>query len=255
MRHGIDQYAALDSPIHRWDPRLKLVALLALAFAFAFVEDLRILPLMMAVALVLAALSRLPAAFVWARLRYPGFFIVLLGFILPFLSGDTILASLGPLALRMEGSLDFVLIAGRFAAIVTVALVIFGTAPVLTSIKAMRALGLPPILADMTLISYRFIYELGNDLVKMQRATRLRGFRARRPDRRTLVTLASLVGSLLVRSHERSERIYHAMLLRGYGQAPASGRTCHDFRASPADVLALCGTVLLAAGFVVLELL
>lgn len=250
MGHGIDEYAALDSPIHRWDPRLKLVGLLALAFAFAFVEDLRILPAMLAVALGLAAVSRLPWRFVWTRLRYPGFFIALLGFILPLLSGDTVLANVGPLALRLEGSLDFVLIAGRFASIVTVALVIFGTAPVLTSIKAMRTLGLPPILADMTLISYRYLYELGNDLAKMQRATRLRGFRARRLDRRALGTLASLAGSLLVRSHERSERIYHAMVLRGYGQET---RAHHDFRAGAGDVIALCGTVVLATGFVVVE--
>lgn len=252
MGHGIDGYAALDSPVHRWDQRLKLVGLLTLTFAFAFVEDLRVVPVMLGVALGLAAVARLPPGFLWTRLRYPGFFIVLLGCILPFLSGDTVVASLGPLALRMEGSLDFLLIAGRFASIVTVALVIFGTAPVLTSIKAMRALGLPAILADMTLIAYRYVYELGSDLVTMQRATRLRGFRARSPDRRTLTTLASLVGSMLVRSHERAERIHHAMILRGYGQAP---RSDHDFRASHSDVAALCGALLVAAGFIVLEVL
>ena len=34
MKLGLDQYANLDSPIHRWEQRSKLVALIALIFAF-----------------------------------------------------------------------------------------------------------------------------------------------------------------------------------------------------------------------------
>lgn len=48
----------------------------------------------------------------------------------------------------------------------------------------MRALGLPAVLADMTLLSYRYIYEIGDDLETMETAMGLRGFRPRRPSGR-----------------------------------------------------------------------
>ncbi len=246
----LDQHAGIDSPVHRWDPRLKLVALMALALSFAFVQDPRLLPAMLGVSFTLCAVSRLPAGFVARRLRYPGFFILMLAAVLPFFSGETVLLQLGPLGLREEGSLEMVMIAGRFISIITVAVVLFGTAPVFTNIKALRALGLPPLLGDMALFSYRYIEEIGTDLRRMQRAARLRGFRAARPGYRNLKTLASLVGSLLVRSYEKSHRVYHAMLLRGYG---GPERVRHPFRAGFADAAALVGVLGVAAAFVVAE--
>ncbi|NJO19990.1 MAG: hypothetical protein HC838_07910, partial [Spirulinaceae cyanobacterium RM2_2_10] len=41
-------------------------------------------------------------------------------------------------------------------------------------------------------------------------------------NRRNLQRLASLAGSLLVRSYERSQHVYQAMILRGYGQGPGA---------------------------------
>jgi energy-coupling factor transporter transmembrane protein EcfT len=52
----------------------------------------------------------------------------------------------------------------------------------------MRALGLPAVLADMTLLSYRYIYEIGDDLEAMETAMGLRGFRARRPRARATIS-------------------------------------------------------------------
>lgn len=251
MKYGLDKYAHLDSPLHRWDPRLKLVALVSLIFAFSFVQDLRLLPVMFAVSGALYALSKLPLSFLWTRLRYPGFFLVIVVVLLPFLSGQTVILRLGPLALRQEGCRALILIAGRFFSILTVGLVLFGTAPFLTSMKAMRALGLPSILADMALLAYRYLYEIGDDLGRMETATRLRGFQSRRLSRRGMETLASLAGSLLVRSYERSDRVYEAMLLRGYGRAP---RVQADFRWRARDAMALGGVLLVAAGFVAVDI-
>ena len=74
MRLDLDEFAHLDSPLHRWDARYKLAGLGALLFAFSFVTDLWMLPAMIAVTAAIYRLSRLPAAFFWRRMRYPGFF-------------------------------------------------------------------------------------------------------------------------------------------------------------------------------------
>ena len=247
---GLEEYVHLDSALHRWEPRRRLVGLMALAFAFAFVDDLRLLPAMVAVTVSIYALSRLPFFFLGARLRYPMVFFLILAVLLPFLSGSTVLLRVGPLAIRQEGCLAVLLIGTRFVCILVITLVLFGSAPMLTNIKAMLALGLPSILADMTLLSYRYIHEIGGQLERMQTAMGLRGFRARRLDRHTLSVLASLSGSLLVRSYEQSDRVYNAMILRGYGRAE---RSLDSSQARPRDTIMLGGVLLVAAAFVVAE--
>ncbi|MDY6878460.1 MAG: cobalt ECF transporter T component CbiQ [Chloroflexota bacterium] len=263
MKLLLDEYAHLDSPLHRWEPRCRLISLGALIFAFSFVRDLRLLLATLAASFALYALSSLPLSFLLKRLRFPGFFLLLMAVLLPFLSGQTVLLRVGPLALRQEGCLDLLLLVIRFLSILTTGLVLFGVAPFLTTIKTLQTLGLPAVLADMMLFSYRYIYEIGDDLERMETAMRLRGFRARRSGGGAVAAslggvipplrvLASLAGSILVRSYERSERIYKAMVLRGYGRAT---RSREDFQVSPRDVAGLVVVLLVAAGFVAAEII
>lgn len=251
MSINLETYAHLDSPLHRWGIKQKLIGLTILIFAFAFVQDLRILPAMIIATALIFVISNLPVSFLISRLRYPGVFVLALAVILPLFSGSTVLVSLGPLAVRQEGVLAFLLIFVKFICILTLSIVLFGTAPFLKTIKATRSLGLSPILADMMLLSYRYIYEIAEDLIKMQTAMRLRGFRTRGFNKQTLNSLAMLAGSLLVRSYERSERVYTAMILRGYGQAQQS---YEEFKARPIDLWAMGMISAVAAGFVIAEL-
>ena len=252
---GLDEHAHLDSPLHRWDPRYKLIGLMALIFTFSFVQDLRVLPLVLAITAVLYAVSKLPLSYLLTRLRYPGVFLLAVAILLPFFSGSTVIARLGHIALRQEGVLELILIVVRFVCILTVGLILFGSAPFLTTIKAMRALGLPPILADMMLLSYRYLFEIGHDLKTMETSMRLRNFHAHRFSLRGLDALASVSGSLLVRSYEQAERVYKAMTLRGYGHPLQIGSTRggNEFRASPRDAIALGGILLVAVGIIAVE--
>ncbi len=254
MNLGIEDYAYLDSPLHRWDTRFKLVGLSGIIFGFAFVQHLLLLPAMLLTTAVIFALSRMPPGYLLSRLRYPGIFLGAVAVMLPLFSGQTVLIGLGPLAIRQEGLLLMLLVVGKFICILTLSIVMFGSAPFLTAIKAIRAMGLPPILADMTLLSYRYIFEIGGDLRQMQTAMRLRGFRLKGYDRRSFGQLAAMAGTLLIRSYEQSERVYHAMILRGYGHAPAAA-LAREFHAVPGDVLATAAAAAVAAAFVLAEAL
>jgi len=253
MKLGIiDEYTDLGSPLHHWEPRCKLIGFMVLIFAFSFVQDLRMLLAMVAVTVSIYIISKLPASFILRRLRYPSFFLLVVVLILPFVSGQTIITSIGPLDLRQEGLLAVLLIATRFLSILTIGLILFGTAPFLTTIKAMRALGLPAILADMIFLSFRYLHEIGSDLQRMQTAMKLRGFRQRRFSLRSLRIPAWLGGSILVRSYERSEWVYKAMILRGYGHAPPPRG---EFKTHAHDIITLGVFLLLAAGFIVGDIL
>jgi cobalt/nickel transport system permease protein len=251
MNLGIDEYNDLDSPFHRLDPRYKIIGLITLVFSFSFIRDLRMLLAMGVATITIYGISRLPAGFIAKRFRYPSFFLLAIVLSLPFLSGEHILTSLGPIAMRQEGLLAAILIATRFTCIFTIGVILLGTTPLLTNIKAMRTLGVPDIMADMALLAFRYLKEIGRDLRNMQTSMRLRGFQERRFSPRGLKTLAWLSGSLLIYSYERSESIYKAMILRGYGHAPPRR---DEFTASRRDALILTAIILLAAGFIIGDL-
>jgi cobalt/nickel transport system permease protein len=253
MKLGIiDEYSGLSSPLHCWEPRCKLIGFIVLIFAFSFVRNLSMLLAMVAVTAAIYLISRLPVSFILGRLRYPSLFLLVVVLVLPFVSGQTIVMSLGPIDLRQEGMLAVFTIAIRFLSILTVGLVLFGTTPFLTTIKAMRALGLPAIMADMVLLSFRYLHEIGDDLQRMQTSMKLRGFHRDRFSLRGLLIPAWLGGSLLVHSYERSEWVYKAMILRGYGQASYAGI---ELPVRARDLAALGVSILVAAGFVVGDIL
>ncbi|MEO1619900.1 MAG: cobalt ECF transporter T component CbiQ [Cyanobacteria bacterium J06632_3] len=219
---SFETYVGGRSHLHLWTPRLKLISLVALMFAFATVKHLPLILPMLAITAILYGWSQLPLTFLLKRLRYPGLFILMVVLILPLSSGETVLAEWGVLSLRQEGLIAMGLVVSRFVCILTLGFILLGTTPFLTLLRAMRSLGLPTILADMTLLTYRYLFETADMLSTMQRSMRLRGFGHRRRwlriEASTLLQLSGLLGTLLIRSYERSERIYKAMRLRGYGQ-------------------------------------
>lgn len=251
MTLGLESYVKRDSWLHGWEPKCKLIGLMSLIFAFAFVQDLWLLVPMILVTIALYKLSKLPLSFLLQRLRYPSFFLLGIVVLLPFFSGKTIIWQWGWLAIYREGCEAVLLIAGRFCAVVTITLILTGTTPFLTLLQTLRSLGLSPILTDMTLLTYRYLHDIAVNFATMRTAMRLRG-----GDRRDqpwfhwqlLPQFAILTGTLLIRSYEQSERVYQAMRLRGYGlpkqgasPEPAHGR---------GSLIALGVSLVVAASFV-----
>ena len=254
---SFDTYVSGRSLLHTWTPRLKLCSLGLLMFAFAAVKQLPLVLPMLTVAALIYSTSGLPLSYLLKRLRYPGLFILMVVLVLPFGSGETVLAQVGPLALRQEGLTTMLLVVGRFLSILTLGFVLLGTTPFLTLLRAMRSLGLPTLLADMTLLTYRYLFETADMLSTMQTSMRLRGFgyrkRLLKVEGRTLTQLSGLLGTLLIRSYERSERIYKAMQLRGYGRLNQSQLVARQ----PIDrtsVLLTGVCALVATAFVIAEI-
>ncbi|MEL7068474.1 MAG: cobalt ECF transporter T component CbiQ [Cyanobacteria bacterium J06581_3] len=254
---SFDTYVSGRSLLHNWTPRLKLCSLGLLMFAFAAVRQLSLVLPMLAVAGLIYAASELPLPYLLKRLRYPGLFILMVVLVLPFGSGDTVMAQWGPLVLRQEGLMTMLLVVGRFLSILTLGFVLLGTTPFLTLLRALRSLGLPTLLADMTLLTYRYLFETADMLSTMQTSMRLRGFGHRkgwlRVEGKTLSQLAGLLGTLLIRSYERSEKIYKAMQLRGYGRLKASQLVTRQ----PVDRISVLLTglcAIIATAFVIAEI-
>lgn len=83
-----------------------------------------------------------------------------------------------------------------------------------------RAIKLPALLVQIIEFAVRYIYVLQAELRSMRTARLARNFRAGKVfwHRHTMSTLAADLGILFLRAWERSDRVYTAMLARGFGR-------------------------------------
>jgi cobalt/nickel transport system permease protein len=129
----------------------------------------------------------------------------------------------GPFSLTItdQGLRDVTTILLKSWLSVQVALLLAFTTPFPTLVDALRALRLPAIMVSIISFMYRYLAVLGGEATQMDRAKQARS--AVVPGRKGGGSLrwragvtGSMVGSLFLRSYERSERIHAAMLARGF---------------------------------------
>lgn len=204
-----------DSPIHRLDPRVKTVV--AGVFSIVVAASDRFLALVPAIvlALVFVSLSKLPIKKVCLRLLIVNGLILLLWCFLPFtLEGEELLR-LGPLVATREGVIYSTVITLKSNAIILALLALIATMSVFTVGRALRHLHVPAKMVHLFFFTYRYIHVIYMEYHRLMRAIRIRGFRAG-TNMHTYRTYAYLVGMLLVKSHDRAERVRAAMLCRGF---------------------------------------
>ena len=86
----------------------------------------------------------------------------------------------------------------------------------------MRAFRIPHVFLLILAFLYRYQFLLVDEAERMLRALQSRGYRARSLLHARVI--GSLLGMFLLRSYERSERVYAAMASRGFeGNLPATG--------------------------------
>lgn len=235
MTLAFDLPTVPTSPLSRLDPRWKLAALAPAALAFALLQTPAAAVLALLGAFALALLARLPPR--WLALRL-GAALLLLALLLLWrlfvVRADDATCNLGPLTLSLTGLVRVLTLLARAAAVVTLALVLLATAPLHETFRAAHQLRVPGVLVQLALLTLRYVGLLAEEFARLRTALRVRGFRSG-VNRHTYRTVGQLAGTLLVRSHERSERVAQAMRCRGFdGQF----RSLHEARTTRADVLA-----------------
>ena len=129
-------------------------------------------------------------------------------------------------------------------AVVCAFLALIATMPPSEFGHALERLRCPRKLVFLFLFTGRYVHLLAEEWRTLMTAARLRGFRPR-SDMHTYRTFASLLGLLLVRSHERARRTREAMLLRGFaGRFHSVAR----FSVGPLDIAFSLGLLLCLAG-------
>jgi len=88
-------------------------------------------------------------------------------------------------------------------------------------LKALENLGLPKVFVASLGMTFRYLSLISSEAEKMKRAVLCRGFEGK--SLLQIKIIGNLIASLLLRSFERGERVYKAMVSRGFeGTFPAS---------------------------------
>ena len=103
---------------------------------------------------------------------------------------------------------------------VTAAVVLTATTPPLKLLEALRALRIPAVLVAIVMLMYRYLFVLVEEAQSMMRARAARSAAIGPKAGGSIVWRAKsaggMAGSLFIRTLDRSERIYMAMVARGY---------------------------------------
>jgi cobalt/nickel transport system permease protein len=212
--------ATTPGPIQALDPRARILAAVAFALVTVSLSNLWVLlaPLGLAGAALLAA--RLPTGPTLRRVALMDGFIVFILVLLPFTMPGAPVFTLFGWPASWAGLERAAGIALKANAIVLMLLSLVGSMEATTLGHALARLRVPESLVHLLLFTVRYIAVMDDEYRRLRRAMKTRGFRPR-TNGHTFRTFGYLIGILLVRALERSERILQAMKCRGFtGRLP-----------------------------------
>jgi len=211
----VEAFSEGNSRLHRFDPRVKLCLALAYAFLVALSDSILVSCVALVLGIVLVSIAGLKAGLILKRIRILLLFIVLLWITLPLGVPGTIVFTLGSLHISAEGIRQALTISLKATAVVILIIALLGTSSVFSLVHALSHFHVPKKLLYLFFLSYRYVHVIGVEYYRLRAAMRVRAFNPG-TNMHTLRSYGYLVGMLLVRSFERSDRIYHAMLCRGF---------------------------------------
>ncbi|MBW2016576.1 MAG: cobalt ECF transporter T component CbiQ, partial [Deltaproteobacteria bacterium] len=205
----------VHSPVHRLDPRAKVVVAICFSFVVALSDRFTaVIPSILS-ALFLVFLAHLPPRKVCSRLLAVNGLILVLWVFLPFTYPGETLFRVGPFQATREGILYTLLITLKTNAIILALIALVTTMSAFDTGRAMRRLGIPTKIVHLFLLTYRYIHVIYMEYQRITKAMKIRGF-SPKTDLHTYRTYAYLVGMLFIRSYDRAERVRAAMLCRGF---------------------------------------
>ena len=213
-----EQVASERGLLQQFDPRVRLVGMLALVVAVVLCRRLEVVVALFVLAVAIAMASKVSlltlAKRVWiVVLAFTGFIALPALFTTP---GEPIVSlPVTHLSITEQGIRTALLLVVRVETAATLTTVLVLSTPWAHTLKALRFLRLPAELATMLAMTHRYVFlllETANQMFE-SRQSRTVGVLAGGESRRVASRTA---GALLSKSMELSQEVYLAMLSRGF---------------------------------------
>jgi cobalt/nickel transport system permease protein len=224
--HRFDRYEQRNSPIHQLDPRVKTVVALLSILSNALLPDGAWLAFLAAWGLLLlfTKLAHLPLFYTTRRSLIVLPFTLAAVTIIFTLPGEVVASwQIGSRLVTISdtGLIRFASIVIRSWLSVQMALLLTATTQFPDLMHALHHLRVPAVLVSILSFMYRYLFVLADEATRLLRAREARSARAVGAKSGGTVAwrakvAGQLVGQLFLRSLERSDRVYQAMIARGY---------------------------------------
>ena len=234
-------FGALRAAVSSLDPRMRIVMTVIYALTVVALDDLRVLSGALILSMWLLAISGLPFQKTLKRMAMMDGFIIFTLILLPFTMPGTPMFSVFGFDATWEGLWRATEIALTANAVILAVMTLVGSMEPVTMGHALFALKTPERLVHLMMFTIRYCDVLREEYLRLRTSMKLRGFRPG-TNWHTYRSYGYLVGMMLVRAIERSERILAAMKCRGF-----CGRIVllEEFRLTRTDVM-FAGAMLLA---------
>ena len=204
------------SPVHRLDPRAKLLGFGAVTLV-AVTTPLRAWPAFAACALGLAAVAtvaRVGPRTLWARGRAVLPLVLFVAAFVPFARRGGAELEIGPLSASEAGLATLAGVAAK-ATIGTASAILLGATTTFPDVlHALERLRAPRVLVLIAGFMYRYLFVVAAEVGRMRTALGARGYRPRHALQ--AAALGRAATALFLRTYVRAERVHLAMVARGY---------------------------------------
>ena len=223
---AFDRYHHANSPVHTLDPRIKVLVTIAFILSNALLPDGAWVAFALAWVFILIAnrASGLGLIFTFKRsfIAFP--FALAAITVLFSIPGEPVAGfqwMVWHFTITDAGLLRFVSIVVRSWLSVQMAILLVAATEFPKIVHALRHLRIPAVITIIISFLYRYLFVLADEVMRLLRAREARSatvaggrgggsvaWRAR--------IAGNMAGQLFLRSYERSDRVYNAMLSRGY---------------------------------------
>lgn len=212
-----ERCASGDSFIHRLDPRFRIIAAAVLSLSAALSRNLAVEGGFLLTGIGLVLLSQLETGLVFKRLKPVFWFLVMIWILLPLTFDGRILFQYGFLKITEPGLVFSCSITLKSITILLIFTALIATMTIASLGNGLQRIGIPEKMVFLLLMTYRYISVIEDEYKRLLRAARFRGFTPG-TNMHSYRTYAHLAGMLFVRASLRAQRVYQAMICRGFNQ-------------------------------------
>lgn len=246
-------FARRNGLLQGFDPRIKLISIIAIIIGISMTADLRILAVAYIVTLFFAFASRIG---VWYFIKRVWLFIPIFAGVIAlpmifnvFQPGDALITlfSLGPgahigpfslpadITITRQGVTGAVIFTLRVAACVSAAVLLFLTTPRDALFKSLRSVGVPKVYVLTMDMCYRYIFlfmDMVRDFYTAKRSRSIRNM----PLGDEQKWVGGRIAYTMIKSLDMGEKVHQAMVSRGFN---GDVKIMHDFKMRAKDYSAL----------------
>ncbi|MEM3833546.1 MAG: cobalt ECF transporter T component CbiQ [Thermoprotei archaeon] len=214
-----EKFTNINGVLQNIDPRIKLYSLALCILTAISVNSIILLGIIFVIITILTITSKIPLKLFFLRTAFIPLFSIIIVLPLPFITSGSKLIIISYdkffVSITWEGLYKAIQFIVRvWISVASLSLLIF-TTKFSKLVYLMKNIKVPIIFTSIIIITYRFIFFFINETYRMILAKEARTVN-KESRLQIMKTIAQIISTLFIRAYEKNEKVYLAMIARGY---------------------------------------